>query len=171
MAALYLNAWRYGHRPTYVSMDDLFEGFRYYGHQMTLSHNAQTGINELGVRKCYTQLMAGKATLHIVDDKAPDAEEICATVLGEELCRTPRQLRDKDSGKAVWDNLECERADEWDLCRRELVERYKFILGQAEAVKDKGDCEEECDDKGCKSLAAGNRRVLGFGVRLPRDEL
>jgi hypothetical protein len=31
MAAFYLNSWRYGHRPTFVSMDDLFEGFRYYG--------------------------------------------------------------------------------------------------------------------------------------------
>ena len=27
-----------------------------------------------------------------------------------------------------------------------------------------GDCEAECDDHGCGSLADGNRRVLGFGI-------
>jgi hypothetical protein len=26
--------------------------------------------------------------------------------------------------------------------------RYKFILGQAEKKKEKGECEEECDDHG-----------------------
>ena len=34
-----------------------------------------------------------------------------------------------------------------------------------------GDCEEECDDNGCKSLEEGNRRVLGFGWTPPRSEL
>jgi len=48
-----------------------------------------------------------------------------------------------------------QNADEWDNCRAALVARYKFILGQAEHMKDKGDCEEECDDHGflSRSLA------------------
>ena len=123
------------------------------------------------LRNCATQLSAGAATLLLVDDKREDAEEMCATVLGEELCRTPRLLRDRETGTVVWDNTECQNADDWDGCRSALVERYKFILGQADRVKEKGDCEEECDDHGCKSLAPGNRRVLGFGVRIPREEL
>jgi len=48
---------------------------------------------------------------------------------------------------------------------------YVLYMIQAEQTRDKGDCEEECDDKGCQSLSPGNRRVLGFGVRIPREEL
>jgi flagellar biosynthesis/type III secretory pathway M-ring protein FliF/YscJ len=40
-------------------------------------------------------LSAGNATLLLVDDKREDAEEMCATVMGEELCRQPRLLRDR----------------------------------------------------------------------------
>ena len=67
--------------------------------------------------------------------------------------------------------VQCQNADDWEGCRESLIQRYRFVLSQAQQTRDKGDCEEECDDKGCQSLSAGNRRVLGFGVRIPREEL
>jgi hypothetical protein len=173
MAAFYLNSFNHNHRPTYVSMDDLFEGFRYYGHQMTLTYNAETGTNELGVRNCAPQVAQpdGRVLL-IIDDKREDAEEICAPRAGgEQDCRTPRVVRDQATGGEVWNSRECEPVDDWDACQEKLRERFRALLSASTAVREKGECEEECDDHGCVSLAEGNRRVLGFGMLLPRDEL
>mmetsp|Transcript_53139 Transcript_53139/g.125745 ORF Transcript_53139/g.125745 Transcript_53139/m.125745 type:complete len:221 (+) Transcript_53139:3-665(+) len=172
MAALYLNSFNHNHRPSYISMDDLFEGFRYYGHQMTLAHSSDTGTNELGVRNCAPQLsQADGKTLLMIDDKREDADEICAERGGQEDCRTPRTVREQESGVIVWDSKECEPVDDYDACQDALRNRFRKIISGATSIREKGDCEEECDDHGCVSLAEGNRRVLGFGIRLPREEL
>eukprot|EP00281_Chroomonas_sp_CCMP1168_P011861 CAMPEP_0206279156 /NCGR_PEP_ID=MMETSP0047_2-20121206/37877_1 /ASSEMBLY_ACC=CAM_ASM_000192 /TAXON_ID=195065 /ORGANISM="Chroomonas mesostigmatica_cf, Strain CCMP1168" /LENGTH=609 /DNA_ID=CAMNT_0053709097 /DNA_START=189 /DNA_END=2019 /DNA_ORIENTATION=+ len=170
MAALYLNAWNHGHRPTYISMDDLFEGFRYYGYQMTLTYNQETGTSELGVRNCAPQIVQhGRVLLH-VEDKGIEAEEVCATVRGEEVCKYPKQVKVQSTGEIVWDNTECMERDDFDECWKELFERYKLIIESASTIIEKGECEEECDDHGCTSLQEGNRRVLGFSFVVPHDE-
>ena len=171
MAAFYLNSFLHGHRPTYVSMDDLFEGFRYYGHQMTLTFNHQNGVSELGVRVCASQLTAGNQTLLLIDDKRDSAVEICANLLGEEYCKSPRTLKDQETGTILWDSDSCTVAEDWDACTERLHETYRSIVAQSDKVREKGDCEEECDDKSCSSLSEGNRRVLGFGFRIFNDEL
>jgi hypothetical protein len=50
-AAFFLAAMGQAHRPSYVAMDDVFEGFRYYGFQLRLRHG-DDGFNEIDVRDC-----------------------------------------------------------------------------------------------------------------------
>lgn len=50
-AAMFLAASKRNMRPSFISMDDVFEGFRYYGFQLKLVHDHATGLNDIQVAR------------------------------------------------------------------------------------------------------------------------
>ena len=75
--------------------------------------------------------------------RAGQAEEMCATAAGRELCLAPRAMRAAAEGagagdEVVWDVDWCEREDgDYDACRRRLFDQYRRMLAAATGVREK----------------------------------
>mmetsp|Transcript_28827 Transcript_28827/g.68068 ORF Transcript_28827/g.68068 Transcript_28827/m.68068 type:complete len:277 (+) Transcript_28827:521-1351(+) len=51
-AALLLNSFYNHHRPTYISMDDVYQGFRDFGWELRLRRDSDTGVNSILMTDC-----------------------------------------------------------------------------------------------------------------------
>merc|ERR1711907_858223 len=80
-AAFYHNSWVHNHRPTYISMDDIYDGFRYYGWQFIMRRNTTTGFNSMETYNCI-----------------PRECECDPKELGDEEC----DLRDPEIYRTLW---------------------------------------------------------------------